>query len=101
MTAGSSQAKQFGVVVVALFVALCRVGGEELPPVPKNYFNDYAGVTSQSTQDALNKRLAEFDKIESNQVVVAVFPKMESTLSLDDYTLRVANAWGVGQRGKN
>jgi uncharacterized protein len=101
MTAGSSQAKQFGVVVVALFVTLCRVRGEELPPVPKNYFNDYAGVTSQSTQHALNKRLAKFDKVTSNQIVVAVFPKMESTLSLDDYTLRVANAWGVGQRGKN
>ena len=26
---------------------------------------------------------------------------MGSTLSLDDYTLQVANAWGVGQRGKN
>jgi uncharacterized protein len=101
MTVDCSQAKQFGVVVIALFVPLCRVQGEELPPVPENYFNDYAEVTSESTQHTLNKRLAKFDKVTSNQVVVAVFPKMESNSSLDDYTLRVANAWGVGQPGNN
>jgi uncharacterized protein len=83
--------------VVALWPAL----GEELPPVPKNYFNDYAGVTSESTRHTLNERLAKFDKETTNQVVVAVFPKMESGSSLDDYTLRVAKSWGVGQHGKN
>jgi len=45
--------------------------------------------------------LAKFDKDTINQVVVAIFPKMDSTLSPDEYTLRVANSWGVGRRGKN
>jgi uncharacterized protein len=45
--------------------------------------------------------LAQFCKDTSNQVVIAVFPKMDSTLSLDEYTLKVANSWGVGERGKN
>lgn len=58
-------------------------------------------MTSQATQHALNERLAKFDKDTTDQVVAAIFPKMESTSSLDDYTLRVANAWGVGQHGKN
>jgi len=45
--------------------------------------------------------LAKFDKDTTNQVVVAIFPKMDSTLSPDEYTPRVANSWGVGRRGKN
>jgi uncharacterized protein len=95
------EAKQLTIVALLCVTALWRAFGEELPPVPKNYFNDYAGVTSQATQRDLNARLAKIEKDTTNQVVVALFPKMQSTLSLDDYTLRVANAWGVGQRGKN
>src|SRR5207253_2783292 len=34
----------------------------------------------------------------SNQVVVAVFPKMQSDSDIADYTQRVAEAWGVGQK---
>src|SRR6266480_3699395 len=71
-----------------------------LPPVPERYFNDYAGVTSRREQYDLNERLAKFDKDTTNQVVVAIFPKMDSDLSLDEYTLRIANAWGVGHRDK-
>ncbi len=97
----SGETKQLAVVAFLVLGALCPAIGEELPPVPKNYFNDYAGVTSQSIQHDLNERLSPFDKDTTNQVVVAIFPKMESPSSLDDYTLRVANAWGVGQRGKN
>lgn len=91
---------QFAISALALFIA-CAAKGEELPPAPKNYFNDYAGVISESTRHDLNERLAKFDKDTTNQVVVAIFPKMDSTLTLDDYTLRVANAWGVGQRDNN
>src|SRR5207248_9914953 len=34
----------------------------------------------------------------SNQVVVAVFPKMQSDDAVAAYTQRVAQAWGVGQK---
>ncbi len=101
MTSRSLALKRLSLALLCLFVAFHLVRGETLPPAPKSYFNDYAGVISESTQHALNERLAKFDKDTTNQVVVAIFPKMDSTLSLDDYTLRVANSWGVGQRGKN
>jgi uncharacterized protein len=93
--------KRFAVGGLLLLGALNFARGEELPAAPKSYFNDYAGVTSETTRHDLNERLAKFDKDTANQVVVAIFAKMDSTLSLDEYTLRVAKAWGVGQRGKN
>ena len=71
-----------------------------LPPKPKAYFNDYAGVISQGKQHELNERLAQFDRDTTNQVVVAIFSKMNSTLDEFTYTLRVANSWGAGQRDK-
>jgi uncharacterized protein len=93
--------RQSAVLFLSLLIASYVSRAEELPPAPKGYFNDYAGVISEAKQHDLNERLAKFDKDTTNQIVIAIFPKMESTLSLDEYTLRVANSWGVGQRGKN
>lgn len=87
--------------LLVLFAGVATTAGQALPPTPKEFFNDYAAVTSLSKQHELNDQLAQFCKDTSNQVVVAVFPKMDSNLPMDEYTLKVANSWGVGQRGKN
>src|SRR5207248_10203344 len=53
---------------------------------------------SKETADRFNEQLAEFERETSDQVVVAVLPKMQSDSDVADYTQRVAQAWGVGQK---
>jgi uncharacterized protein len=77
------------------------VNAERLPPAPAAYFNDYAGVVPPSAGQTLNARLQQFERDTSNQLVVAIFPRMESSSSIEDYTVRVAQSWKVGQQGKN
>lgn len=72
-----------------------------MPPPPRQYFNDYAGVVSAATEQRLNGTLENFEKESSDQILVAIFPKMESDSSIEDYTVRVARSWGVGQKEKN
>ncbi len=72
-----------------------------MPPAPKAYFNDYAGVVNRGTALKLNGELEQFERDTSNQIVVAVFPKMQSDSSIEDYTVRIARAWHVGQKGRN
>lgn len=80
-------------------VVLNRAAAAEvIPPKPAGYFNDYAVVVSKEAALRFNEQLAQFERETSNQVVVAVFKKMESDSSIDDYTQRVAEAWGVGQK---
>ena len=74
---------------------------EVIPPAPANYFNDYAHVVSSATATALNKTLEDFERQSSEQILVAVFPKMQSDSSIEDYTVRVAREWKVGQKDKN
>jgi uncharacterized protein len=74
---------------------------EVIPPPPTAYFNDYAGVVSAGTAAQLNQTLENFERQSSDQIVVAIFPKMQSDSSIDDYTVRVARSWQVGQKGKN
>jgi uncharacterized protein len=73
---------------------------EVIPSKPVGYFNDYAGVVSKEAAHRFNEQLAQFERETSNQVVVAVFPKMQSDSDVADYTQRVAQAWGVGQKDR-
>ena len=91
-----------GFVVLALFLfgIASSFAAEVMPPKPPAYFNDYAGVVSKEKAVALNEKLAQFERETSNQVVVAVFRKMESDSSVEDYAQRIAQSWGVGQSGE-
>jgi uncharacterized protein len=88
------------VTVALLFVlaAMSSYAAEVIPPKPAAYFNDYAGVVSKEAANRFNEQLAQFERETANQVVVAVFPKMQSDSEIADYTQRVAQAWGVGQK---
>src|SRR5439155_12544713 len=83
--------------LVAL-VSLSSQAAEIIPPKPAGYFNDYAGVVSKEAALHFNEELAQFERETSNQIVVAIFPKMQSDSDIADYTQRVAQAWGVGQK---
>lgn len=85
-------------VAVGVFAATNLRAAETIPPKPAGYFNDYAGVVSKEAALRFNEKLAQFERETSNQVVVAVFRKMESDSSIEDYGQRVAQAWGVGKK---
>jgi uncharacterized protein len=86
---------------IAVFTALLAIqleAAEVIPPKPDRYFNDYAGVVSQEAGRRFNEQLAQFERETSDQVVVAIFPKMQSDSDIADYTQRVAQSWAVGQK---
>jgi len=89
-----------GVVTIVAFVAIDSRGAEVIPPKPAGYFNDYAGVVSKEAALRFNEQLAQFERETSSQVVVAVFPKMQSDSDVADYAQRVAEAWGVGSKAQ-
>jgi uncharacterized protein len=94
------RARQFGLFIAA-FAGLLPISlhaAEVIPPKPDRYFNDYAGVVSKEVADRFNEQLAQFERETSDQVVVAVFPRMQSDSDIADYTQRVAQTWGVGQK---
>jgi uncharacterized protein len=92
--------KQIILLIAALLAsaAIESQAAEVIPPKPDRYFNDYAGIVSKQAADQFNEQLAQFERETSDQVVVAVFPKMQSDSDIADYTQRVAQAWGVGQK---
>lgn len=94
----SKNATHLLLVAIPLLLALNARAAEVIPPKPDRYFNDYAGVVSKEAAYRFNEQLAQFERETSDQVVVAVFPKLQSDSDIADYTQRVAQAWGVGQK---
>src|SRR5437660_7575617 len=94
------RAKQVALLVAGFFALLATKSpaAEIIPPKPDRYFNEYASVVSKSVALRFNEELAQFERETSDQVVVAIFPKMQSDSDIADYTQRVAQAWGVGQK---
>ncbi|HEY1583889.1 MAG TPA: TPM domain-containing protein [Chthoniobacterales bacterium] len=87
---------------VFLFLAIAgQVAAEKIPAKPAGYFNDYANVVDRQTALQLNEKLAQFERETSTQLLVAVYQTMESDSDVADYTQRVAQTWGVGQKGHN
>jgi uncharacterized protein len=87
--------------VALVFAALVSLrAAEVIPPKPAGYFNDYAAIVSKEAAASFNEQLAQFERDTSNQVVVAVFPKMQTDSDIADYTQRVAQSWAVGQADK-
>src|SRR5216117_3699557 len=101
LTVRSRSENAIHLLLAALAFALLATSShaaEVIPPKPDRYFNDYAGVVSKEAAYRFNEQLAQFERETSDQVAVAVFPKMQSDSDIADYTQRVAQAWGVGQK---
>jgi len=90
--------------IIPILLLLCAGpaalrAAEVIPPAPAAYFTDTAGLASPAAARALNARLDQFERATSEQIVVAIFPTMRSDSSVDDYAVRVAQAWRVGRKG--
>ncbi|MEX2223053.1 MAG: TPM domain-containing protein, partial [Candidatus Rokuibacteriota bacterium] len=88
------------VLATLLLAALAGPGAAALsvPPPPDRRVNDYAGALTPADRDRLDQKLIAREATSRNQVVVAIFRGLEGE-SLEGYSIRLAQAWRIGQKG--
>ena len=84
----------FLLLVLAAAVATADL---RIPPAPDRRISDYAGALTQTERDRLEQQLFERERGSGNQVVVAIFRSLEGE-SLEDFSIRLAQAWRVGRK---
>ena len=62
--------------------------------------NDYAHILTASETKELNAYLYSIDRQSDLQIAVLTIPSLEGE-SLEDYSIRVAEKWQIGQKGKD
>jgi uncharacterized protein len=88
------------VLAIAVLALLVGPGAAALPvpPPPDRRVNDYAGALTPADRDRLEQHLIAREATSRNQVVVAVFRSLAGE-SLEGYSIRLAKAWRIGQKG--
>ena len=61
---------------------------------------DEVGILSNDTKLSLEKKLKEHEKKTTNQVVVLIIPSLEGEV-LEEFSIKVASTWKLGQKTKD
>ncbi len=85
------------ICLAALFFSTLSSYALDVPAL-KNRVNDYAHLLSPATVSQLDNALRYFEQKESTQIVVLTVPTLEGD-SLEDFSIRVAEKWKIGQKG--
>lgn len=62
------------------------------------HVNDYAEMLSPQARQELEARLTAFERSDSTQIVVLTIPTLGGD-PLEEYSIKVAEAWRIGQKG--
>jgi len=71
----------------------------DVPPL-NGPVNDYAHIFTASETQELNAYLYSIDRNSDLQIAVLTIPSLEGE-NLEDYSIRVAEKWQIGQKGKD
>ena len=89
------------VLLTVLAVPRFLSAAEVIPKKPVgHYLTDDAHILSSSTISDLDRQLGDFEKQSSNQILVCIYSKMQSDSDINDYAVRVSQAWGVGRKDR-
>jgi len=69
-------------------------------PVPRNHVEDRAGVIRSAVEHRLDRVLTELERKTTAQVIVLTIDTTGGE-AIDDFALRTANRWKLGQKGKD
>lgn len=83
---------------ICLAVAASTAVALEVPPTPTTWVSDHAGVLGSDARSRIDARLQALEQRTGHQVIAALFQSLEGE-SLEDFTVRCAEAWKVGRKG--
>lgn len=93
--------KKLIIILVAVF-SLATVLHAEIPqrPNPPRLVNDFANILSSNEKASLENDLVKFARETSTQIVVVTVPDLEGN-DPADYSFKLGEKWGIGQKSKN
>ena len=95
----------FMAAILALFTNSCTANPEQpdysktVPPLV-SHVNDYAQLFERETVDSLQAQLYTYEAQTSTQIVILTVEDIGDQ-SIEEYSMKVAENWRIGQQGKD
>ncbi|MDX2188743.1 MAG: TPM domain-containing protein [Bacteroidota bacterium] len=86
------------VLILSISIGICKSIPEM--PNPPRLVNDFAGVLNQNESIYLEKKLRAYNDSTSSQIAIVIENSLEGE-EVFDYSMKLAEAWKIGQKGKD
>jgi uncharacterized protein len=85
-----------------IFFIAAKASSQQLPEpmVPLRLVNDFTGFLSEDQQIALNNKLLDFNNQTSTQIYVVTYDELQD-YPIEEFADKLAEKWGIGQKGKD
>ena len=87
-------------VILILVMLLPGVAGALDVPQLRGRVNDLANLLSPEATSRLEQKLVGFERETSNQIAILAVPSLQGD-DIDQFAIRVAEQWKLGQKGKD
>jgi uncharacterized protein len=89
-------------VLILVILSSWNLAAQDFPekPVPPRLVNDFAGMLNSAQISSLENKLVAFDDSTSTQIAIVIIDDLKG-YSASDYAPRLAEKWGIGQKGLN
>ncbi len=96
----STCVRAFTVIMTAFFLFGTELCAALEVPRLSGRVNDYADMLSPYTEQHLDSVLRQLEQTDSTQIVVLTVASLDGDV-LEDFSIRVAEQWGIGHEGKD
>jgi uncharacterized protein len=86
-------------IILTLFCAGTNLYSQKLPDKPTVWVSDFAGILDNGQEARLNTMLKAYEDSTSNQVVAVTFPDAQN-YPVEEFSIRLAEKWKVGQKDR-
>jgi len=76
-------------------------GSHEVFEQPIGYVNDFEGLLDSLEVAVLDSTLVAYERRSTNEIAIVTIPEISPYETMFDYSLDLANYWGVGKKEKN
>ncbi len=96
---GRATTIRFLATLLLLVGAACALAAPAVPPLIARV-NDQAGMLSPGARQQLEGMLADLERSDSTQIAVLTIDSLDGAV-LEEFSLKVAETWKIGQKGKD
>lgn len=88
------------IYLLIILVLSNTVQAQEFPAKSNRLVNDFASLLNADEVNSLEQKLVAYNDSTSSQISIVIIKSLEG-YEVSDYTVRLANAWGIGKADKN